>query len=250
MKDKPKVQKHKLGKIIFCDCLDTEYGLPSIEDNSYDLGFTDPKWGVKMQQNTRTYIDGREMDNSDKVHFDDTTSPGFNKTWFLHLDRICKRIILVLGDKQIIWFIRHIQKEPKGILPIFWKNSPFGCGYAKRRRHSHYLLYGKFDTKFMHSILAKRYTSSNVEPFTYYWGATNKEKHFNHPSPKGLEIPMRILKELNPKSMIDPFSGSGTYVYAAHILNIPFLGYEINDKEYCKDHEWRFAQKNISRWIS
>lgn len=237
------------GEIRYCDCLDFEFGLSSLKDKSIDLCLTDPPWGKDMKENKRKYINQRILDNTDKIFFEDQITETFNKTYFKELNRICKRLILVLGDSLLLWFIKNIDVQPTGILPIFWKNSPFACSYAKRKRHSFYLLYGKFDTKFEHSILAKTYKSTNVEPFTYYWGFTNPERHFNHPSPKGLEIPLRILKELKPSSLLDPFVGSGTYIRCAEILGIPWIGYEINDQEYREDVNYRFSEQLITKWL-
>jgi DNA modification methylase len=243
------IVQYKLGEVRFCNCLNEEYGLPSLEDNSFDLCFTDPPWGKNMRNNKRKYIDGRTLDNSDKTHFTDTVSTKFNKDHFTQIHRVCKRTVLVIGDELLFWCLKNIDPKPTGIIPVFWKNSPFMCKFAKRRRHSHYLLYGDFDTKFEYSILAKRYSSTSVEPFTYYWGATNKEKHFNHPSPKGLEIPLKVLKQLKPSNLLDPFTGSGTYIRAATILDIPWMAYEINNEEYREDIDYRFNEQLITEWI-
>jgi hypothetical protein len=52
---------------------------------------------------------------------------------------------------------------------------------------------------------------------------------------KGTEIPLYILKQVKPRSVLDPFLGSGSYGQASELLGISWLGYEINDIEYRKD---------------
>jgi DNA modification methylase len=235
--------------VIYDDCMNEVNGLPTLPDNSIDLGFTDPVWGAEMKQNKRKYVKGRTLDNSDKQHFNDKKG-SFTRDHFEQFTRVTKRQIFVINEKMAFWLIRNIPEKDPGILPIFWKNSPFKAKNAERKRHSIYLTYGKFETKLIHSVLARSYKSDNVEPFTYYWGFTNKEKHLNHPSPKGLEIPLKIFSELEPKSVLDPFAGSGTYLKAADILGVKWLGYEIDpNKKYCEDIDWRFAQKEITNFL-
>ncbi|MFX0132111.1 MAG: DNA methyltransferase [Candidatus Hodarchaeota archaeon] len=228
-------------------------GLPTLPDKSIDLGVTDPQWGSDMKENIRSYIEGRILDNAHKVHFNDNITPEFTKAWFNELNRVCKRIVLVISDELVLWFIRNFPNIDPTIIPVLWKNGFSKSKVAKGKRRSLYLYYGKFeeDKKQLYDYLAKEYYTSttNLIPFTLYWGFTSKEKHFNHPSPKGLEIPLHLFKQLKPDSIIDPFSGSGTYCHVAKILNIPYIGYEINDKEYKEDTEWRFAQKTIERFL-
>lgn len=243
----------KWNTIKYIDCLDPDEGLPSLPDKCIDLGFTDPPWGVNMKENTRKYIDGRIMDNSNKIHYNDNITENFNRQWFSELLRICKRIILIINDKSVLWFIRNFPENDPTIVPLLWKNGFSGSKIALGSRRSLYLYYGKFekDKKQIYDYLAESYYTKKTIciPFTLYWGATNHEKHFNHPSPKGLEIPIHIFKQLKPESIIDPFSGSGTYCYAANILKIPYLGYEINNQEYKEDIEWRFEQNTIGDWL-
>lgn len=237
--------------IRFIDCLDPQLGLPSLPDKSVDLGMTDPPWGVEMQENKRQYVEGRTLDNAHKVHFDDKITEEFTKSWFTEFLRVCKRIILVISDDLVLWFIRKFPRDDPVILPVLWKNGFSKSKVATEKRRSLYLLYGKFNTKLLYDYLAKSYWTkkSALIPFTLYWGFTSKEKHFNHPSPKGLEIPLHIYDFLKPESVLDCFAGSGTYLHAARIMGIPYIGYEINNKEYRADIEYRFAQDSIRRWL-
>jgi len=50
------------------------------------------------------------------------------------------------------------------------------------------------------------------------------------------------LKESKTESIIDCFSGSGSYIKAADLLGIKWLGYEINEK-YKVDIDKRFNDK-------
>ena len=241
------------NQCIYKDCMNEENGLPTLGDKSVDLCFTDPKWDVDMKENKRQYIEGRTLDNAHKVHFNDNSEEGFTKGWFTQVLRVCKRVMLVINDKLVLWFIRNFPKEDPTIVPLLWKNGFSNSKVASKSRRSLYLCYGKFEKKqkLLYDYLAQEYYTSNttLTPFTLYWGFTSKERHFNHPSPKGIKIPLHVYKQLKPDSILDPFSGSGSYIHAAKLLGIPYLGYEINDKEYKEDTEWRFAQKGLEAWI-
>ncbi len=65
---------------------------------------------------------------------------------------------------------------------------------------------------------------------------------FLHPSPKSRDLWGYILKKLKPKSVIDPFIGSGTTAEMCEKLGIKWLGYEIKE-EYSKDINKRL--KNV-----
>ena len=52
---------------------------------------------------------------------------------------------------------------------------------------------------------------------------------FKHTSPKNTALWYRIVKGINPISVIDPFLGSGTTAEVCVKLGIPWLGFEINE---------------------
>jgi hypothetical protein len=248
-----RIDEFEFGHIIYSDCMDEKYGLPSLESDTFDLGYTDYKWESNMKENTRDYHD-RTLDNKGKTFFDDSKtedSEDFRKKWFSELIRICKRVILVIPEAHKKFWYRNT--EPTGDIPVLWKNGFSGSKYARKSRKSTYMLYGKFSTekKFAYDYLAKRYNSrkiSVIEPYTLEWGFCSKEKHFKHPSPKGTKIALDVLKQLNPNSLLDPFAGSGSYLKAASILGIDFLGYEINEEYKC-DIDYRFSLKTINNWM-
>lgn len=241
--------------------------MPSYPDKCIDLLFTDYPWGKDMKPNKRQYL-GRTLDNQEnKVFFDDspdTIDEEFTLKWFWEADRIVKRMVLVIPEDHKKFWYRNA--DPIGDVPVLWKNGFSTSKVAKRSRKSTYLFFGKFDQdkKLPYDFIAKRYNSKGnqtielcddpeietVEPYTLEWGFCNKEKKmFKHPSPKGTKIPLFVLKHLNPESVIDPFAGSGSYLMACKILNIKFIGFEINKKDYRQDIHTRFNQKFIDEEI-
>lgn len=233
--------------------MDPDEGMPSLPDKCIELGYVDPLWNSDMKPNVRQYHN-RKLDNDkNKIFFNDKIDDFEEWTlkWFDQLERITLKTVLVIPESSKFWWIRNT--DPTADVPVLWKNGFSGSKIANKSRKSTYLFYGKFEKgkKLKYDYLAKRYNSRNnptVEPFTLEWGFCSKERHFIHPSPKGVKICLHVLKELKPESLIDPFAGSGSFLKAADILGIKWLGYEINPI-YKQDIDDRFSQKGIIDYL-
>ena len=243
----------KWGVVHYCDCMDEKEGMPSLQDKSIELGYTDPVWNSGMKPNVRKYHN-RELDNDkNKVFFNDKIDDFEEWTlkWFQQLERITLKIVLIIPENQKKWWYRNT--DPSGDAPVLWKNGFSGSKIADNSRKSSYLLFGKFKKgkRLKYDYIAKRYNSKEnpvIEPFTLEWGFCSKEKHFIHPSPKGITVVLEVLKQLKPESLIDPFAGSGSFLKAADILGIKWLGYEIN-LIYKQDIDDRFSQIKLEDFI-
>ncbi|MCP6718901.1 MAG: hypothetical protein KJI71_01535 [Patescibacteria group bacterium] len=237
------------NEVFYVDCMDSKIGLPSLPDKSIELGYTDPVWNSDMKPNIRKFHN-RELDNDkNKVFFNDKIDnfEEWTLNWFYQLERVCVKIVLVIPESSKYWWIRNT--EPTGDAPVLWKNGFSGSKIANQSRKSTYLFYGKFEKgkKLKYDYIAKRLYSKEshfIEPFTLEWGFCSKEKHFIHPSPKGITVALEVLKQLKPESLTDPFAGSGSFLKAADILGIKWLGYE-NKPIYKQDIDKRFNQKTI-----
>ncbi len=62
-----------------------------------------------------------------------------------------------------------------------------------------------------------------------------------HPCPRRLQHLLWLVKNFGGASVVDPFSGSGTTLEAAHRLGIPAIGIEIEEK-YCEIAALRLSQ--------
>ncbi len=237
----------EFNKCYFIDCLDPKLGLPKLADlvesgkmEKIGLGFPDYPWGVgcdKKLQKGRMYH-GRMLDKKEnKVYFNDQIDLEWHLEWFELLRIVTERTILVGPDniESRTWWFRNT--KPSGEIMLFHPNGHSSTKVAHHHHFSGYLCYGKFP---------KRLTTDAIE-YTIPWGFLSKEKQIIHPTPKGTEIPLRLYIELQPKSVIDPFSGSGSYCYAAHLLGIPWIGYEI-EPVYKKDFRYRFSQKTLGKF--
>jgi len=60
-----------------------------------------------------------------------------------------------------------------------------------------------------------------------------QERNNNHPAPFPLELPKRCIESTDAKTILDPFSGSGTTAVAAKMLGVNYIGIDISP-EYCR----------------
>lgn len=70
----------------------------------------------------------------------------------------------------------------------------------------------------------------------------NQSRDIDHPAPFPIELPDRIIKSCECKTVLDPFIGSGTTALACIENGVKFVGIEISEK-YCKYAEERIKIK-------
>ena len=202
--------------VHYYDCMDEERGLPSIPDNSIDLCLTDPPYNVKYEgkriktKKVTTYFD--EMSHEDYKNW--------CKLWFKEVSRICREVIFTPGNINLCMWA---QIEEWIDLGFHYK--PASCSRASAAHYCVYdsiLFYGKPIGRLDHLVIK---TGAHFTKFT-------------HPAVKNFQLWFKILKQLNPNSVLDPFIGSGTTAEACVKLGIPYIGYEVNEV-YRKDIESR-----------
>lgn len=219
--------------VKYIDCMDPNEGLPSLPDQSIDLGFTDPPWLIGYKG-----FDRRKKGlNENEVIYKDDYPLEWNLLWLNELLRICHGIIIIMGRVQLKWWVKNTDYLDIGF--VYFKNGTGQSKISQWNCYSPYLFFGDYfrTHKCFHNVW--RCTIPN--------GFLSKET-FIHPNRKGIEIPLKLLKDLKPESIIDPFAGSGSYLKAADILGIPWIGYEINEV-YSHDIDKRFSKRMITEWI-
>ncbi|KKN44919.1 hypothetical protein LCGC14_0688370 [marine sediment metagenome] len=233
------------NKIKYIDCLDEDEGLPSLPDKSVDLAFTDPPWGLGYDYKTHIPRDIKKntakRHRKHRINYKDEWNPEWNLKWFHELERICNNIILVLGRLVYMWWIRNT--EPVDMYIRYYKNGRTPSKISISRHWRPLLVYGKLHRNKPVSDVMEGHIRSGFLA----------DKRLIHPSMKDVPPAYKLLKALKPKSLIDPFVGSGTFIYAAHMLNIPWIGYEIEPK-YKHDVDLRFqlnhdSPRSISHWF-
>lgn len=207
--------------VKYIDCMDKDNGLPSLPDKSIDLCLTDPPWNIKY--------DGKSMRNRKTTHnlYKDDYEDDWNLSWFNELKRICSGIIIAISTTNLEWWYRNT--DIRGMLIIHYTNGTGMSKISQWRCWTPYLFFGDYfkKHKLFHDLIK-----------TYIPLGFLRKYYFIHPSPKEIWIWKKMLDELKPISVIDPFLGSGTLAAAATKLDIPWIGYEISEI-YSKDINYR-----------
>ncbi len=196
------IDKYKYGSAKFCDCLDEEQGMPSLKDDAFNLGFTDPPWGVDIHKriHTKRKYHTSMLKVSDKLYYKDIFDPEWNLSWFNQLKRVTKYQILVVSEKYKYWWVRNT--DPIGDITIQWINGYSSSKVSIYNRKSTYLVYAKkLENKLKYNLI-----SIVIPDQLLKWGFLSTWKG-KHPTPKGVEIPLILYKQLKPKSVLDPFLG-------------------------------------------
>ena len=176
-----------------------------------DLLLTDPPYNVGVNY-------GQHNDRQDPDAY-----AAWCRLWFAASMAITKRQIVFPGH---------------GNLPIWWqwrKPSAVGCWYKPGNPASSHLGWSEW------------------EPYLY-WGtrvggrdvvrATVSEQSDtgDHPCPKPLTLFRALIEKFKPASILDPFLGSGTSLYAAKWFGVPAIGIEIEER-YCEIAAQRCSQE-------
>lgn len=196
------------NKIFYVDNMNILNGMPSIEDDTFELTITDPPYNVNFRG------------NDDEIDYDDD----FNKTeyvkwckeWFKELKRVSKGIILFPGNTNVSMWCRI--EEPRDIFDHFKPNCQGRASIAWKTKKEHVLFYGDFDKRLPTNVF-----KSNV-----LMGKNRELKKGIHTTPKPLALISHFLKHLKPKNVFDPFMGSATTAVAAKKLGIDYFGYELD----------------------
>ncbi len=200
--------KGNYGKVIIGDCVEL---MKNINGKVFDLCLTDPPYNI----NHKVKCVGQKNRVKEKeVKYKDNYSFEWNFQWFNKILRICKGLVFTCGDKYLYDWIRY--KKPDYQLKYGYKINGFGFNLIEVL-----LFYGKVTGyKYLREIKEIKYTIQKLKLI--------------HNTPKIYEFWYYIIYKLKPKSVIDPFIGSGTTAEVCEELGIKWLGFEIMD-EYIPD---------------
>ena len=219
-----KVIKGNFGECRFIDNMNSDYGLPSLENKSWDLCLTDPPYNLNFKGKTISKYIWDTSYRKNKIYYSDDSIDYLKwcKLLFNEIQLKSKGQIITCGMKNLYWWIQNQTPnyELKG-----WVKPNDVCF----RNYEPILLYGKI---------------SNMNLWgTPVWiiNLPKLEKDLIHPCPKILDFWKQIPIKLKPISVIDPFLGSGTTSEICEHLGIPWLGYEIME-EYAPDIEKRIKR--------
>ena len=187
----------KYATIYHGDCLEL---LPEI--SKVDLVLTDPPYGVKGSTKKAKYIST----------FDDTRDfvSSFVVGSVLPVLRIKAKMVVLTPGIKCLW----LYPEPDSFGVFFY---PAAVGW-------------------------QAWGSADTNPILYYgncdykgalsWSASTVAPKNGHPCPKPIEQWRRLLNRVQPDNgtVLDPFMGSGTTLFAAKERNRQAIGIEIEEK--------------------
>ena len=200
-------------KLYRGDCLEI---MKEISDNSIDLVFTDPPYGIKHKN--------QEWDKCD-----------WDKLMEFFIPESCR---VLREDRRLVMFI---PKKRLYSLPPIFNNYLFDICIELKNFANYRLHLGYIDSwqPIMIILKGKPYRHKKGGRNWFLVNSANTSKNENnprnfHPSGKGKDAMCHLIKWLSNKSdtILDPFLGSGTTLVACKELGRQGIGIEIN-KKYC-----------------
>ena len=211
---------YKDSWVKFEDCIE---GMKELPDKSIDLCLTDPPYNVGFKG---TCYGGKSYEDTlDKMEYIQ-----WCKQWFEQISRISNTQLIFCGNPNIGHWCKYIE-IPRDIAIWYKKNNQgIGAGYYLVK-HDSILIYGSLKKKLYVSVIEQM---------------TKCESMPSHPCPSNIDLYYRIIKELNPSTVLDPFMGSGTTLEACIQLSTPkhpikCIGFELME-EYRVDMEKRIER--------
>lgn len=196
------------------DCLER---MKEIPDGSVDMILTDPPYGMDLTpQRKNGKFKGVKIKNDDNltwtnIFFDECfrVTPKNSVSMFFCNHHCVSEFIY--SAKQAGYDIKNL---------VVWDKGQFGMGGNWRPIHELILICskGRFVTK-----------SNNLKTIIKF-----KKVHHTkamHPTEKPIDILEHLISEpdYNPKTILDPFMGSGSTGVAAKNLNRKFIGIELDE---------------------
>lgn len=256
-----KIIKGNYGKTLFCDCMDQQYGLPSLQDNAFEVCWSDVPWGYEYDGKNPKGINQTTF-HPERENYSDTFDPEFIHEYFTQMQRISKTQVLCTGRIHFYWWVKFY--NPIHHVTIVFKNGQNSTSISDFAASAYYVAFGDKDFWVHHKFHRDVYETYITNGFL-----RDKVKFMNHPSPKDFRTWYMMIADLNrtmPKktrvpivNIVDPFAGTCCLAEVAECLGIPYLCYEIEEKYYdianfrtkrgIQRHSYMFkANKNILKY--
>lgn len=228
------------NEIWYGDALD---GLAVLPDKCIDLGFADPPFNIDLQNNVNAGKTYESTKSSRKIyyddHLDDACYEDLCKAWLPELVRVCKKAIVYCGEINLRLFYRI--SEPIEEIVYYDGGSTVITSASWAGRFKPMLVYADEKNSFLGRPKGKncKFQSSVIVKERDYFDDSEKEDRdvLVHPCPIDRELIYKILAQMKPKSFLDPFVGSGTTVYIAQKIGIPWIAFE-KKEDYRHDHDY------------
>lgn len=230
----------KWNKIYYKDCRNEKNGIKYLlslynkgEIDKIDLSLTDPPWNKRYNGSVGS-VGGKTK--KPKSHFFNDNIDNYKEwceSWFFDLRKITKTLIMSVGIyNQNMW--EKIEK-PEEYIYHFKPNGQYGSRCGTFNLADVYFVYGEIHRWYHSNVFTK--------PVNCYF---MQKQNLIHPCPKNFNLWYSLIAPIKPDTFIDPFVGSGTSIKICKLLNINYLGYEIQEK-YKIDIEKKLNDINKSK---
>lgn len=239
------------NKCYFMDCLDEEKGLHSFGTDTFDLGFADPPFNINLpdNKNNGTIFSKKRNDKKKIFYFDNMDFHDYTiwcKKWFDELVRICRKVIIYCGNlNEHIW---HTISEPLGKFIWFIPFNTIITKISWAGRYRPLLVYTKDKNTFLGRGEGNNKLFTDVIVKNPKWDLIPNREYI-HPCPIDAQLMFDIIEQLEPKSVIDPFLGSGTTAEVCELLGVKWIGYE-SELKYKNDIDTRVKNGRLKhKWF-
>ena len=214
--------------LMLGDCLER---MKEIPDGSIDMVLTDPPYGMNLKpQRESGKFHGVEIVNDNNLDWSDQ--------FFFECFRLLPKnaaAIIFCNQHCVADFIFSAKKSGFAIKNILvWDKKQFGMGGNWRPRHELILICTK----------GRFVTHSNSLSTIIEFSRTHHSKAL-HPTQKPVDLMQHLIEQpdYNPKTILDPFMGSGSTGVAAVNLGRNFIGIELDETYF------NIAQERIQKAI-
>ncbi len=221
--------KGNFGKCYICDCMDDTYGIKTINNLEYDLAFIDPPFNINFAENINRGKKCRNIrSKSDKIFYSDNMTKDQYRDWCMKWFNIiydkCNRIVLYCGSdtKNLRMWFKYT--KPLDMIIYFLPFNTVITPTSWAGRYRPLLIYAKDKNMFLGRNGTYKFDTSVMVQKE----RENKDQ-WKHPCPIDSYLVYEIFRQLKPKSVLDPFLGSGTTAEICESLGIKWLGYEIDE---------------------
>jgi site-specific DNA-methyltransferase (adenine-specific) len=252
---KEEIKEELIQEVINDDCLNV---FSRLKDNSAQIVIADPPYNIGKdfgnnsdKQDMNTYLEWCDKWIKECLRILKDNGTMFIYGFSENLALICSRIPENINRRWIIWHytnknvasLNFWQRSHESIL-LLWKNDKvfnkddvreaytegFLNGSAGKERTNTKGRFSKGDKTTTYTAHPNGALPRDVIKIAALAGGAGMKERVDHPTQKPLALCEKLLKSCKQSSgyVLIPFAGSGSECVAAKLLNMSFIGIEIN----------------------
>lgn len=231
------------GTLYFIDCFEA---VKYMNGMHFDLALSDIPWGNNFKTPKKAHMGHVAMCKPrEQIEYNDAFNPEQNLKFLNLMKSLSDCQVLCTGEKNSFWWIRN--SDPIGTIHIVLRNSYTASKISQGNYYCPYFVYGKLPHKLKRNVIDIDMSPKEMETLvftiTQEMGFLRK-RTFDTPSAKDENLWSKIVLEMEAKSIFDCCAGSGTIGETGELLQIPWIGFEI-DKN-CKNSALRRIKNKAS----